>query len=153
MLPSQSSNQKELYQAAERGWCLHPLKPRSKVPLLKNWSTRATSDASQLTCWGEEFPGCNWGVVTGTKSGLLVVDCDGESGLDWLEARVDDGEALPESWAVTTDRGLHLYFELPAGLLIANSVARLPRESTSAPRAATLLLRHQSIPAVRNTSS
>jgi hypothetical protein len=125
MLPSQSSKKKELYQAAERGWCLHPLTPCGKVPLLKKWTTRATSDASQLACWEEEFPGCNWGVVTGTKSGLLVVDCDGESGLNWLEARVEDGEALPESWAVTTDRGLHLYFELPAGLSIANSVGKI----------------------------
>lgn len=115
----------EIIRAAERGWCLHPLKPREKTPLLKDWPSRATSDLPQLTQWEKQFPSCNWGILTGAKSGFFVVDCDGEEGMDWLKMRIDAGDDLPESWAVHTDRGLHLYFAVPPGRTIRTSAGKI----------------------------
>lgn len=116
---------KEVCRAAGRGWCLHPLKPQGKTPLLRDWPTLATSDLSQLARWEAEDPSCNWGAVTGVKSGFFVVDIDGEIGLDWLRSRIDAGDELPESWAVRTARGLHLYFACSAQFSVRNSVGKI----------------------------
>lgn len=116
---------REVTEASARGWCLHPLKSRDKVPLLKNWPALATSDLTQVNRWNDQFPECNWGIATGTKSGLFAVDCDGDIGLDWLKMQVDGGWELPESWAVHTARGLHLYFLLPRDATIRTSVGKI----------------------------
>jgi Bifunctional DNA primase/polymerase, N-terminal/Primase C terminal 1 (PriCT-1) len=121
----QGTLQPEIIAAAGKGWRLHPLKPRDKVPLLTDWPGRATSDLAQLQRWHGQFPQCNWGIATGTKSGLFAVDCDGNTGLDWLKAQVDYGRELPESWAVHTARGLHLYFSLPRDATIRTSVGKI----------------------------
>ena len=125
MLGRQCALPQQVSRAAELGWCLHPLKPHDKTPLLTEWPARATSELQQLIRWQADYPDCNWGIVTGAKSGLLVVDLDGEDGLNWLKARVDDGEALPESWAVRTGRGLHLYFALPRNVAIRTSTGKV----------------------------
>jgi len=111
----------------ERGWCLHPLRPGDKKPLLKNWQHEATCEPRQLDRWAEQYPRCNWGAVTGGRSGIFVVDLDGEAGLDWLKARIDDGFDLPETWTVRTPRGgLHLYFQHKPG--IRNSGGRIAED-------------------------
>lgn len=121
----ESSLSEEVRTAARRGWCLHPLKPCDKVPKLRDWPARATSDLTQLQGWYKQFPQCNWGIATGARSGLFVVDCDGDTGLDWLKAQVDEGWELPESWAVGTDSGLHLYFGVPHGVTIRTSAGKI----------------------------
>jgi Bifunctional DNA primase/polymerase, N-terminal/Primase C terminal 1 (PriCT-1) len=115
----------EILTAIARGWCLHPLKSRDKVPILKNWPALATSELTQVHRWNDQFPLCNWGIATGTKSGLFAVDCDGDAGLDWLKARIDGGDSLPESWAVKTPRGLHLYFSVPQDATIRSSASKI----------------------------
>jgi hypothetical protein len=113
----------EIIRAAGKGWCLHPLKPHEKKPLLTAWQDKATSDAARLTAWTRQFPECNWGVTTGPQSGFFVLDLDGETGLDWLKARIDGGNDLPETWSVHTARGLHLYFRWE--LEVRNSSSKL----------------------------
>lgn len=116
---------REIIAAAARGWRLLPVEARGKKPLLKRWPSVATNDLKQIEKWSAQFPDCNWGIVTDARSGVFAVDCDGESGLDWLKARIDDGETLPESWAVATGHGLHLYFKSPPGLTMRTSAGRI----------------------------
>jgi hypothetical protein len=115
----------EVIAAAGRGWRLHPLKPHEKLPLIKSWHAKATSETAQLATWATQFPGCNWGATTGPESDLFVMDFDGNTGLDWLKTHIDAGDELPESWAVRTARGLHLYFSWPAGLNLHNSAGKI----------------------------
>lgn len=115
----------EICAAAGRSWRLFPVKAKEKPPLVKNWPEAATSDIEQLEAWAHHYPACNWGLVTGTASGLFVVDLDGDNGLEWLKACVDDGLSWPESWTVKTARGLHCYFEWPTGKTIRNSAGKL----------------------------
>jgi len=121
----QGTLQPEIIAAAGKGWRLHPLKPHDKSPLLKSWQAKATSDITQLAMWATQFPGCNWGLATGPESNLFVMDFDGASGLDWLKTRIDGGDELPESWAVRTARGVHLYFSWPAGMDLRNSADKI----------------------------
>jgi hypothetical protein len=99
------------YQA--NGWSVLPLKPRGKEPLVpwqKFQQHRAT--ALQVMAWWNTWPEANVGVVTGTVSGLVVVDLDGEEGL---------GHAgrFPETMTARTGRGRHLYYAHPGGLVVS----------------------------------
>jgi hypothetical protein len=102
------------------GWSIVPLVPRGKEPLVawqKFQSQRAT--ASQITAWWRTWPTANVGVITGAISRLVVVDLDGPEGLA-------QREKFPETAAVRTGRGLHLYYRHPMGSMVANRVGLLP---------------------------
>lgn len=64
-------------QYAELGWLVHPLRPRSKLPQLKSWPSRATTDAKTIRRWFAKGD-ANVGIATGPDSGLLVLDVDGD---------------------------------------------------------------------------
>jgi len=113
----------EVRAAVARGWRLLPVKARGKTPLVQEWPKAATDAPERLEAWAAQFPGCNWGIATGPQSGFFVLDLDGDTGLDWLKARIDDGNDLPETWSVHTARGLHLYFRW--GVDIRNSASKL----------------------------
>ena len=125
----------ELRQAVSLGFHLVPLcrpddasrseKERGKVPLLKNWQGRASAEFPQLEKWAAEFPGCNWGAVTGHRSGIFVLDVDGEQGEFALAGLKQQGLKLPDTLTVTTGSGRHLYFSCPQGLEIRNSVGQI----------------------------
>jgi hypothetical protein len=113
----------EVSTAAGRGWHLFPVEAKGKLPLLKGWPEAATSDIAQLEAWTVQFPGCNWGLATGTASGLVVIDVDGAEGRASLADLDRQGLTLPAALTVTTGRtdgGEHLYFCLPFGVDIRN---------------------------------
>ena len=60
--------------AADRGWHVFPLVPAGKVPLLRSWEQRATTDKRQIYRWWADVE-ANVGVATG-RSGLVVIDLD-----------------------------------------------------------------------------
>lgn len=123
--PATSLPPVEVVQAAQSGWRLFPC--NGKKPCIKGWPQQATCNLLQLEAWAAQFVNCNWAATTGPESGVFVVDCDGDAGLDWLKAQIDAGNELPEGWAVHTARGLHLYFAWTAGLEIRNSASKLAR--------------------------
>ncbi len=112
----------ELRRAVENGWPLFPVKPRDKEPLVK-WRDKASSDPARIAAWAHQFPGCNWGLATGVPSGLLVVDADGEQGMESYAAL-----GLPPTRRVKTGRGEHHYFRLPAGADATNAKGSLPEK-------------------------
>ena len=97
----------------EMGWPVLPT--RGKMPLIKNWPTEATTDGEKINNWIEHWPDANFGIVTGERSGLFVLDIDprngGDHSLDLLQH--EHGE-LPETLVCQTQSGgLHYYFNRP----------------------------------------
>lgn len=106
---------------ASRGWSVIPIS-REKRPLIK-WreATREElTNKDNIKKWWNQYPTANVAIVTGERSGGLVVidlDVDDDKGIDGresLEKWCDDNDLYPiESCAtVATGRGgQHLYFQ------------------------------------------
>ena len=47
-----------------------------KHPAVTHWADIATTDTTQIERWLHRYPNCSWGVATGIKSGVFVVDVD-----------------------------------------------------------------------------
>lgn len=60
--------------------------------------------------------GSNYGIATGARSGVFVVDLDGEAAMSWWEAQ----GGTYETYCVETSRGFHLYYAWP-GFVVRNS--------------------------------
>jgi predicted XRE-type DNA-binding protein len=88
------------------GWSVLPLKPASKEPLI-SWRElqRRKLEEHEIISLFERHPDANIGVVTGTASGLLVLDCDAPDVVKRL--------GVSETPIAETARGRHYYFELP----------------------------------------
>lgn len=108
---------------ASLGWAVFPLVPCDKVPLIGkkqggNGLHDATTELEQITTWWTKTPDANVGLVTGDKSGLVVVDVDGENG----EAALAHYGELPATVESRTGKGRHLLF---SGTNIRNSAGKL----------------------------
>jgi hypothetical protein len=73
-----------------RGWCIFPLRARSKRPLL-SWDPlqRALPSVEQVIDWFSRWPDANIGIVTGEISNLVVLDIDPKHGGDASLERLD----------------------------------------------------------------
>lgn len=108
---------------ASLGWAVFPLVPCDKVPLIGkkaggNGLHDATTDPAQITTWWSETPDANVGLVTGDKSGIVVVDVDGENG----EAALAHYGEIPTTVESRTGKGRHLLFR---GANVRNSAGKL----------------------------
>ncbi len=115
----------ELSAASQAGLRIFPVKPRDKRPLIKGWQALATGDENQIERWAAEFPGCNWGITTGSESGVFVLDVDGSTGVASLDGLKENNGDWPETLSVLTARGTHYYFIYPNGQELRNSAGRL----------------------------
>jgi hypothetical protein len=111
-----------------------PLRPRTKVPAVRDWERRATTDVERIERWWNRAP-YNIGVATG-PSRLLVVDLDTpkRSQVQTLDGRAGFAELARQAGAVlpietltvvTAGGGQHLYFRAPAGVSVTNTAGRL----------------------------
>jgi Bifunctional DNA primase/polymerase, N-terminal len=115
-------------------WALHygslglkalPLRHGDKRPhrmLGSGWTreTVGSSDPQQIRRWWEQDMSANIGIVTGPRSGVLVIDLDMKigkpRGIDSIFDLMDEYEPLPQtSWVLTPSLGQHLYFAWPEG--------------------------------------
>jgi len=96
----------EALALSQLGWSLVPLKSRSKEPLIrwKPLQKRKLSEREIVELF-EQNPDANLGVITGSISGLLVLDADApEIVKRW---------GTPETPITETSRGRHYYYRLP----------------------------------------
>ncbi|WP_346012269.1 bifunctional DNA primase/polymerase [Streptomyces sp. SID3343] len=128
--------------AAARGWRVFPLVPGAKRPAVRDWETRATTDAERIArCW--DLAPYNIGLATG-PSGLVVVDLDKPKNEDdvpkgpWANENVADGAdvlailatraeaSFPDATFTVTTRsgGRHLYFLAPDGPGLPSTVGK-----------------------------
>jgi hypothetical protein len=113
---------------AAEGFRIFPVVPNAKIPALSDWPNKATADTDQLLRWREENRDCNWGLATGKGSKVVVIDLDGEAGLQWLAAMSDaHGGGWVETRATRTHKGQHLFFRYPEGAEIRNSAGQLAK--------------------------
>lgn len=117
-----------IHDYAGRNWSIIPIRPEDKRPLIR-WENyqRRRADEAEVRGWFQAWPDAGIGIVTGTISGLVVLDIDvrhgGDVTLDRLE--LEHGR-LPTTVEVRTGGGgRHLYFAHP-GVLIRNKVGLAP---------------------------
>ena len=96
----------------KREFSVIPLRPRDKKPLLASWAEyqRRRPTEEEVEQWWTQWPDANIGIVTGAVSGLVVVDVDGEEGLNWMRVNMP-----VTSVYVKTGKGWHGYFRHPGG--------------------------------------
>lgn len=100
--------------------------PRHHGRDLPNGLSDASSDLKVVAKWWDRWPDANIGVITGAKSGLVVVDADGEEGVNSVLANTPP-EAVDKSIIVQTGNGgYHLYFRCPKDREVSNRVRLLP---------------------------
>jgi DNA-binding NarL/FixJ family response regulator len=108
----------------EMGWSVVPLRLDDKSPLVKwtdNQTRRAT--AADLDEWEKVFGTFGLGVITGSISGIVILDCDNTDALDFAI----NEPGLDSKLQVQTTRGAHLYFKHP-GVPVQNKVGGQGRD-------------------------
>ena len=101
-------------QFASHGWKVFPCAKRGKVPACYGGCLSAT-DASGFDTLFADQADANYGIATGTPSGVWVLDIDGPQGVTDLEALEKKHGRLPATFTVQTGSGgFHLYFRMPS---------------------------------------
>lgn len=99
------------------GWPVLPVAAATKKPLIEQWPTNATTDATIISDWYRRWPSAGIGILTGIASGLLVLDVDPRNGgtgsLAQLEADLGPLPQVPT--CITGGGGQHRYFQHPGG--------------------------------------
>lgn len=110
--------------------CGEDKKPRTR---------RGIDDAAQGVRW-RNYP--LMGVLTGSRNGFDVLDIDGEEGLRWYERNYD---AIPQTRAHSTQRGMHLLFVNAPGLRCSTSKIA-PRVDVKAERGYCIWWKREGLP-------
>ena len=106
----------------------HQCSSIGKHPRLQHGLREASSDESAVSRWWARWPDANVAVLTGSVSGLVVLDVDRRHGGDrTLEALVARHGRLPRTATVQTGDGVHLYFAHPGQRIGNDSGQRLGR--------------------------
>ena len=96
-------------------WPVFPVNPDTKAPLITSWQSRATRNWSSIIDLFKDCPSAAIGLVTGQKSGLVVVDIDERENLSGLQNFKNAGYELSPTVSASTPRGgIHLYFKAPS---------------------------------------
>lgn len=85
----------------------------AKHPVIRSWQSNATASTAQLTKWWSTAPDANVGVLTGRESNLMVLDVDGDAGVESLIKLEDKYGPLPVTLTSNTGRGYHYFFKHP----------------------------------------
>jgi putative DNA primase/helicase len=130
----------EALAVASRGWRVFPLytpdasgvcncpsgiacSNPGKHPRTRKGLHDGTTDATAIRAWWAKYPATNYGIVTGKRSGIVVVDIDnrhqGPGGLATLEA---EHGVLITALSQQSGDGQHLFFQHP-GTRIPNGTA------------------------------
>jgi putative DNA primase/helicase len=147
VMPAEAASDPMLAAAlgyASRGWAVLPLHTPppgglscscgradctspGKHPRLAHGLKEASTDSAQLAAWWGRWPNANIGVVTGARSGLLVLDVDpGHGGEDSLSKLVEANEPLPDTPVVLTGGGgTHFYLRHPGEEIRNNAGTKL----------------------------
>jgi Bifunctional DNA primase/polymerase, N-terminal len=110
------------------GFHIFPLMPNSKRPAIRDWPERASTDPDYAAGWWSDGVDYNIGIHT---RGMCVIDLDPKHGgpENWaalVQQRKMLGDDTPSTLQVRTPSGgFHLYFWLPPGVEVPNSVHKL----------------------------
>ena len=102
------------------GWCILPVETGTKHPNLKGWKQyqQKIPTIDEISKWFSEARHTGMVAVTGSVSGVLVLDVDNGADLTGLE--------LPLTIvAKSGSGGTHYYFKLPPGKIFKNSAGEI----------------------------
>lgn len=109
----------------QKGWQVLPLVSKDKKPLVP-WKNGGSLDEHTVIGWFDMWPDANLGIVTGKKSGFVVLDVDsGHGGDETLLQLMDKYGALPETPISRTGGGGMHYLFLCPDFEISNSAGKL----------------------------
>lgn len=107
---------------ANLGFRVHPLSNKNKIPLLDDWTRKASSEEAVIKKWAKKYIDCNWGIATGLESGIFVIDIDPKNGGTETWKRMTQDQKMPKTLEVVTGtKGSHYYFEYPSAVAVTNS--------------------------------
>lgn len=113
------------HRYADLGWTVIPCQARDKRPAgaWTYWQNNRP-DHSQIEKWA--WP--NVAIVTGSKSGVCVIDQDDLSNYSEVEkeSALEFLASLPDTARARTAKGVHYYFRIPEGKTIPTRVRFLP---------------------------
>ena len=135
----------DLYAFTDRGWAIFPChsirdgqcscgnttcQNKGKHPRIFNGVKGASGSREQVAAWLDRWPDANWGLATGTPSGVWVLDLDRsdvKDGAAAIKAWMEERSIVPFQTHVvqTGSGGLHYYFT-GRGLDLRNRVGVLP---------------------------
>lgn len=118
-----------LHSYIDRAWNIFPIEQNEKLPVViqrkigedgqpfairlkwKDFQNIRVTKA-QITKWYNAYPNCNWAVVCGSISNLVILDVDGDDGIESL------AKYHPEMQSVMTfmqasPHGYHMFFSHP----------------------------------------
>lgn len=99
------------------GWRVLPIKPASKLPIIKTWQVLATTNEDQIAQWWQQWPTANVGVCLGRGSGILDLECDSQKAEQEYRALFDGDPPVTATYQ--GQRGRHRLFrwrdDLPGG--------------------------------------
>jgi hypothetical protein len=125
-------------QCAEHGWPVLPIHAPdadgrcscrktdcaspAKHPRTRHGLKDASTDPATIESWWSMWPSANVAICTGASSGVVVLDADGDAGLDSLyELQREHGQLPPTLTVKTPSGGQHVYLRRPREP-VANSV-------------------------------
>ncbi len=95
----------------ELGFSIIPVRPDKKPYCRWEENQRQRASADQIKAAWKRFPDANVGIVTGSVSGVCVIDKDTAEGDEPLDSLLPDGVPIPT--CQTPRGGQHLYFRIP----------------------------------------
>ena len=104
------SKKDEALRYARNGYSVIPLTENAKTPALSAWKDYQSKRMS-LTDIGQFWasnPEYNVGIVTGSISGITVIDIDGDEG---EQSYTNSGFEIPNTLTVNTPNGRHFYLK------------------------------------------
>ena len=118
-----------LFSYLDRGWNIFPVEPNGKRPVVVSqgrdqdgsvfdlrlkWNTFQYNrvDQDQVKTWFEQYNDCNWAVVCGKISNLVVLDVDGEIGIKSLEKHHSEIQGV-KTFMQASPHGIHMFFTHP----------------------------------------
>lgn len=109
----------------QQKWQVLPLRPRDKKPLIP-WKNGGSTDENTVRGWFDLWPDANIGIVTGRRSGIIVLDVDpAHGGEDTIMKLFDEHGIFPETpISRTGGGGWHYLFSHP-GIEISNTAGKL----------------------------
>jgi len=113
-----------LAYSEKHGLSIIPVRPDKKpfIPWQEFQKRKAGPD--EIRSWWSKWPNAMIGIVTGSISGIFVIDCDTQEGFDRISELLPDSIVIPI--AKTPRGGWHLYFLFPSDTKLTIGAGVLP---------------------------
>jgi hypothetical protein len=120
----------------------NPCDSPGKRPLVKIKDRNTVPSEDQIRRWWKRWPLAEVAILTGARSGVVVVDIDGPEGEEqWARVQKVLGFEAPPTMEVKTKRGRHLWFRDPNGQILTRRGDQFYPEGRDHPHAKGLDVR------------